>query len=80
MEEGNPQRQPVWDKDDGEAGTTWQQKGLQKEQEKKLARAALAQFLDLSSEKDSCDSQEGVPAAAKPPTAEAHPLQKPRKL
>lgn len=35
MEEGNPQRQPVWDKDDGEVGTTWQQKGLQKEQGKK---------------------------------------------
>lgn len=47
---------------------------------KKRARAALAQFLDPSLEKDSCDSPEGVPAAAKPPTAEAHPLQKPRKL
>lgn len=69
MEEGSPQRQSVWDKNDGGAGSTWRQKGLQKER-RKQARAALAQFLDLSSEKASCDSSEGVPAAAKPPTAE----------
>lgn len=45
MEEGNPQRQPVWDKDDGEAGTTWQQKGLQKEQEKKTSKSSTSAIL-----------------------------------
>lgn len=44
MEEGSPQRQPLWDKDDGGAGTTWWQKGLQKEQ-KKMTKSSTSTIL-----------------------------------